>query len=252
MFLFGHCRIYCYYSLTNEMTLLKRMKNLTTWVSRQFWWQLMACSTSSLGLDYRQGKFIQSLKDIFTRKTLMWHGKTFWWQNLHYGLIHLRALKKVVYCFRSKKHLKQVVILCATCLALKTQWPTLVSLIPVTLNNRKVIEDCVKIFLRGLDQCKIHARNDIKAVLPWDGGRGRVGLRPRTSKIRRIGSFQPMVSSNIIALKRAINAFVESLIDPFFVDCIVRDKDTTHYSTSRFHDIHDIHGHLCWFYVCCL
>ena len=33
--------------------------------------------------------------------------------------------KEVIYCFRSKKHLKQVVvILHATCLALKMQWPT--------------------------------------------------------------------------------------------------------------------------------
>ena len=33
--------------------------------------------------------------------------------------------KKKVYCFRLKKHLKQVaVILHATCLALKMQWPT--------------------------------------------------------------------------------------------------------------------------------
>ena len=49
-----------------------------------------------------------------------------------YGLIHVRTLithfmaaaeqwKKVVYCFRSKKHLKPVVILCAMCLALKIQ-----------------------------------------------------------------------------------------------------------------------------------
>ena len=32
--------------------------------------------------------------------------------------------------------------------------------------------------------------------------------------------------------------FVVSLFDPFFVDCIVFDKDTTYYSTSKFHDIH--------------
>ena len=49
-----------------------------------------------------------------------------------YGLIHVRTLithfmaaaeqwKKVVDCFRSKKHLKPVVILCAMCLALKIQ-----------------------------------------------------------------------------------------------------------------------------------
>ena len=35
---------------------------------------------------------------------------------------------------------------------------------------------------------------------------------------------------------------VVSLFDPSFVDCIVLDKDTTHYSTSKFHDIHSIQG----------
>ena len=34
-----------------------------------------------------------------------------------------RAVEKVVYCFRSKKHLKPVVILHTTCLALKMQSP---------------------------------------------------------------------------------------------------------------------------------
>ena len=38
---------------------------------------------------------------------------------------------------------------------------------------------------------------------------------------------------NFIALKRAIKFFV-SLVDPFFVDCIVLDRDTTHYSTGKF------------------
>ena len=33
---------------------------------------------------------------------------------------------------------------------------------------------------------------------------------------------------NFIYLKRAINFFVVLFIDPFFVDCIVLDKDTTH------------------------
>ena len=41
-----------------------------------------------------------------------------------------------------------------------------------------------------------------------------------------------MVSCNFIALKRAIKFFVVSLVDPFFVDCIVFDKDTTHYSIA--------------------
>ena len=45
---------------------------------------------------------------------------------------------------------------------------------------------------------------------------------------------------NFIALKRAIRFFDISLFDPVFVDCIVFDKDTTHYSTSKFHDIHSI------------
>ena len=49
-----------------------------------------------------------------------------------------------------------------------------------------------------------------------------------------------MVSCNFIALKRAIKFFVVSLVDPFFVDCIVFDKDTTNYPTSKFHDIHCI------------
>ena len=63
------------------------------------------------------------------------------------------------------------------------------------------------------------------------------GLGLRINKIKRIDSFRPMVSCNFIALKRAIKYFVVSLVDPFFVDCIVLDKDTTHYSTSKFHDI---------------
>ena len=41
-----------------------------------------------------------------------------------------------------------------------------------------------------------------------------------------------------------------SLFDPFFVNCIVFDKDTTHYSTSKFHDIHGIQGRFWWFYIC--
>ena len=58
--------------------------------------------------------------------------KIFWRQNLHYGWIHVQELtklftaaagqlKKVVYYFRSKKHLKPVVTLHATHLALKMQ-----------------------------------------------------------------------------------------------------------------------------------
>ena len=42
---------------------------------------------------------------------------------------------------------------------------------------------------------------------------------------------------NFIALKRAIKFFAVSLVDPFFVDCIVLDKATTHYSSGKFHDI---------------
>ena len=33
---------------------------------------------------------------------------------------------------------------------------------------------------------------------------------------------------NFIYLKRAINFFVVSFVNPFFVDCIALDKDTTH------------------------
>ena len=43
---------------------------------------------------------------------------------------------------------------------------------------------------------------------------------------------------------------VASPVDPFFVDCIILDKDTTHYSISKFHDIHGIQRCLWWFYVC--
>ena len=50
-----------------------------------------------------------------------------------------------------------------------------------------------------------------------------------------------MVSCNFIGLKRTLKVFVVSLVDPFLVDCIVFDKDTTHYSTSKFHDINGIH-----------
>ena len=39
--------------------------------SRKFWSQLMACLIKSLRLDYRQEKFIQSLKNIFINKNLM-------------------------------------------------------------------------------------------------------------------------------------------------------------------------------------
>ena len=49
------------------------------------------------------------------------------------------------------------------------------------------------------------------------------GLGLTINKIRRIDSFRPMVSCNFIALKRAIKYFVVSLVDPFFVDCIVLD-----------------------------
>ena len=129
----GQGRAYCYYSLTKVMILPTRMKNFTIPASRKFWWQSVLCLINPLGLDYTQGKFIQSLKNISIKKILMWHRKTFWRQNLHYGLIHVQALithsmaiagqwKKVLYCFSSKKPLKPVVvILCVTSLALEMQ-----------------------------------------------------------------------------------------------------------------------------------
>ena len=46
--LFGHCKVCCYYSLTNLMVLPTRMKNFTIQASKKFWSQLMACPTSSL------------------------------------------------------------------------------------------------------------------------------------------------------------------------------------------------------------
>ena len=54
---FGHCRVYLYYSLTNVMTLSTK----TLQPEYQENWRL----------DYRQGKFIQNLKNIFIKKTLM-------------------------------------------------------------------------------------------------------------------------------------------------------------------------------------
>ena len=44
----------------------------------------------------------------------------------------------------------------------------------------------------------------------------------------------------VMSLKRTMKFLVVTLVDPFFVDCIVLDKSTTYYSTSRFHDIHGI------------
>ena len=46
----------------------------------------------------------------------------------------------------------------------------------------------------------------------------------------------------LLPLRGRQSFVVVSLVDPFFVDCIVLDKDTTHYSTSKFHDIHSIQG----------
>ena len=54
----------------------------------------------------------------------------------------------------------------------------------------------------------------------------------------------------LLPFKGAKKFFVVSLIDPFFVDCIIFEKDTTYYSTSKFHDIHGTHRLLWWFYVC--
>ena len=64
---------------------------------------------------------------------------------------------------------------------------------------------------------------------------------------RKILTIETYLKSNFIALKRAIKFFDISLVDPFFVDCIVLGKSTTHYSTSKFHDIHGIQRRLWWF-----
>ena len=85
------------------------------------------------GLQARE--IYSELKKYFYKENSDVTWEDFLTQNLHYGLIHARALithlmavagqwKKVVYCFRSKKHLKPVVILCVTFLSLKMQWPT--------------------------------------------------------------------------------------------------------------------------------
>ena len=59
-------------------------------------------------------------------------------------------------------------------------------------------------------------------------------------------------SSTNNALRGSVmtTSFDVSFVDPSFVDCIVLDKDITHYSTSKFHDIHGIQGRLWWFYIC--
>ena len=65
-----------------------------------------------------------------------------------------------------------------------------------------------------------------------------------------INSSHCLVSCNFIVLKSAINYFVVSLFDLIFVDCIVFDKETTHYSTNKFHDIYCIQRRLWWFFIC--
>ena len=54
----------------------------------------------------------------------------------------------------------------------------------------------------------------------------------------------------LLPLRGRQSFVVVSLVDPFFVDCIVLDKDTTHYSTNKFHNIHSIQRCFWPFYVC--
>ena len=61
-------------------------------------------------------------EDFLTTKFALWIDTRSSIDNTFHGSD--RAVEKVVYCFRLKKHLKPVVILHATCLALKMQWPT--------------------------------------------------------------------------------------------------------------------------------
>ena len=62
-------------------------------------------------------------EDFLTTKFALWIDTRLRIDNTLHG--SGRAVEKVVYCFRSKKHLKQkVVILYATCLAFNMQWPT--------------------------------------------------------------------------------------------------------------------------------
>ena len=60
-------------------------------------------------------------EDFLTAKLALWTDT----RSSIYNTLHSSGrAEKVAYCFRSKKHLRPVVILCATCLALKMQWPT--------------------------------------------------------------------------------------------------------------------------------
>ena len=62
IFLFGHCRVNCYYFLTNVMNLPIKMKYFATRASIKFWLQLMGCLINCMRVVCRLEIFIQSWK----------------------------------------------------------------------------------------------------------------------------------------------------------------------------------------------
>ena len=166
------------------MILATIMKSFTTGVSRTFWWQwhappaLCGWITGKGNLSRAEKIFYQensvTWEDFLTIKVQLWIDTRSSIGNTLHG--SGRAVEKVVYCFRSKKHLKKVVvILCATCLALKMQWPTKCHRSQRYSNDWKVIEGRVGNFFEGyqprimhgvgLDQCEIRARNDFNLTV---------------------------------------------------------------------------------------
>ena len=79
----------------------------------------------------------------------------------------------------------------------------------------------------------------------------QVSLDQRTSRIRLMFFYLHLALCDFIGL-RGHNVFVLSLIDPFFVDCIIFHRYSSTYSIDKFHDIHSIQRSLWWFYVRCL
>ena len=119
------------FSWTSVVILVTIMKSFTTGVSRTFWWHappaLCGWITGKGNLSRAEKIFYQensvTWEDFLTTKVQLWIDTRSSIGNTLHG--SGRAVEKVVYCFRSKKHLKKVVvILCATCLALKMQWRT--------------------------------------------------------------------------------------------------------------------------------
>ena len=88
-----------------------------------------------------------------------------------------------------------------------------------------------------LDKCEMPTRSVIKATLNIL----TLGLGLRIIKTRQTYFYRSMLSYNFIVLKRAITFCCSTLVDPFPVNCIVLDKDTTHYFTRNFHNIYGIY-----------